>query len=94
MRKWLKKKWRWLRQNILNKQMILPAIIGELIFWSPVWVTAILAILISPWWWTVTGAVIAFWCAPLTPAIILQLSFILILGKLMNRRKKKQKQEA
>lgn len=92
MRKKLKKIWKWLRKNVLNRQMILPAIIAEIIFWIPVWIPAILAVTISEWWWTVTSATIVFWAGPFTPAIPLQLALILFVKKIIDyfNRSKKQ----
>ena len=85
MRRKLKEIWSWLRKNILNKQMILPAIIAEMIFWIPVWGPAILAITVSEWWWTITSATIVFWAGPLTPAIPLQIALILLIKKLFDK---------
>lgn len=74
----------------------LPAfIIAETIFWIPVWVPALLAIIINPWWWTVATAVIIFWAGPITPAIPLQIGFILLVERIIVKifSKKKQKKE-
>lgn len=70
--------------------MIIYILIAELIFWSPVIVTAILALLINPWFWTVTGAILLFWAGPFTPGVPLQLGLALalkgIVTKIKNRR--------
>ncbi len=80
MRKWLKEKWRWLRKNLLNREMLIFTLIGESIFWIPVWIPAVIAIMTrNNWWWTVSGGAIAFWSGPFTPAILLQLGLIFLL---------------
>ena len=62
----------------------LPAfLIAEAIFWIPVWVPAILALVINPWWWTAVTAVIAFWAGPFTPAIALQIGLIAAVERLI-----------
>lgn len=72
----------------------LPAfLIAETIFWIPVWVPFILGF-ISPWWWTITTAVIVFWAGPITPAIALQIGFIAAIERLIVKIKnKKEKKE-
>lgn len=83
-----KKVWRWLRENALNKQMIVYVIIAEVIFWAPCIVTALLAITINPWWWTAFGAICAFWAGPLTPAVPLQIGLAILIKKIVKRKKK------
>ena len=74
------------------KDTLLPICLAEIIFWIPVWVSALLAVIISPWWWIIAGSVITFWCLPLTPAIGLQIGFIVFFERMWNKRKnKKQK---
>ena len=90
MRKKLKETWKWLRQNILTKKMILPTLIAETIFWSPVIVTTLLALIVDVRWWTAVGAICVFWAGPLTPAIPLQLALILFVSKLFKHNRKKQ----
>lgn len=68
--------------------MIVYVIIAELIFWSPVIVTAILALVISPWWWTVVTAIILFWTGPFTPAVPLQIALALSLKLIVTRIKR------
>lgn len=68
--------------------MILWVIIAELIFWSPVIVTAILALLIDPWYWTVTSAIMLFWAGPFTPAVPLQIGLAIALKTMYNKIKK------
>ena len=80
--------WRWLRKNVFCKSMIVYVIIAELIFWSPVIVTAILALVISPWWWTVVTAIILFWTGPFTPAVPLQIALALSLKLIVTRIKR------
>ena len=91
---WLKV-WEYVKYLWKHPKTTLPAfIIAELIFWSPVWVPAILALTISPWWWTVSTAVIAFWAGPFTPAIALQIGFIAALERLFVKiQSKKEKKE-
>lgn len=72
------------------RDTLLPAILAEIVFWIPVWVPALLALIISPWWWTVVGAVIAFWAGPFTPAIVLQLGLIAAFERIWNRIRKKK----
>lgn len=72
------------------KDTLLPICLAEIIFWIPVWVPALLAIIISPWWWAVAGSVITFWCLPLTPAIGLQIGFIVFFERMWNKRKNKK----
>lgn len=83
-----KKVWRWLRANALNKQMIVYVLIAELIFWSPCIVTALLAIIVNPWYWTVFGAICAFWAGPITPAVPLQIGLAVLIKKIVERKKK------
>lgn len=81
--------WRWLRKNVLNKDMFLSVIIAELIFWSPVIVTGLLAIIIDPWWWTACTAIILFWAGPFTPAVPLQIGLAVLIKKLSSAIKRK-----
>lgn len=83
--------WQWLRKNILNKEMFLSVVIAELIFWSPVIVTGLLAIIINPWWWTVCTAIILFWAGPFTPAVPLQIGLAFLIKKLSSAIKRKIK---
>lgn len=85
MKERLKKIWLWLRKEIFVKEMILYVIIAELIFWSPVIITAILALIINPWFWTACGTIILFWSGPFTPAIPLQLGLAVGLKKLITK---------
>ena len=86
----LKSIWRYLRVNILTKDMILWVIIAELIFWSPVIVTAFLALVINPWYWTVTSAIMLFWAGPFTPAVPLQIGLALALKGIYNKIRRKK----
>ena len=85
----MKKVWRWLRANALNRQMIIYVLIAEAIFWSPCIVVGFLAVTVDAWWWTVFGAICAFWCAPLTPAVTLQLGLAIMIKKIVERKRKK-----
>jgi hypothetical protein len=84
----LKKVWKWLRVNALNKQMIVYVLIAEAIFWSPCIVTGILAVTISSWWWTAFSAICVFWAGPFTPAVPLQIGLAVLIKKLVERKKK------
>lgn len=88
----MRRLWKWLRKNALNKEMLFWIIIAELIFWSPCIVTGILA-LQNPWWWTAFGAICAFWAGPFTPAIPLQLALALVLKKIFVRKRKTDKND-
>lgn len=70
-------------------------IIAELIFWSPVIVTGLLAIIIDPWWWTACTAIMLFWAGPFTPAVPLQIGLALALKGIYNKiRRKKNERRA
>jgi hypothetical protein len=88
-KEWLKSVWKWLREHLLNKEMIIPCIIGELVFWSPLIVTGLLAIIISPYYWTLFGAIYSIWVG-LLPAIPIQLAFIFFAKKIIDKFKKKK----
>jgi hypothetical protein len=83
MRNWLRQKWLWLKEKFFTRRMILPVIIGELIFWSPFIVTVPLAI-VYPMMWTVVGAIytVQVW---LLPAIPIQIALILFIAKIFKR---------
>lgn len=83
MKERLRKMWLWLRKEVFVKDMIVYIIISELIFWSPVIVVIILALIINPWFWTICGAIILFWSGPFTPAIPLQLGLALVIKKIV-----------
>ena len=83
-----RKIWRWLRKNALNKQMIVYVLIAEAIFWSPCVVTALLALIVNPWWWSAFGAICAFWAGPFTPAVPLQIALAVAIKKIVERKKK------
>ena len=88
MKEKLKKLWVWLRKHVLNKEMFIYVLIAEVIFWSPCIVTGILGIVVSPEYWGIFGAYIAFWANPLTPAIILQLALAGLLKKIFGKKEK------
>ena len=79
---------KWLRKNVLNKEMFLWILISELIFWSPSIVLGILAITANKAFWAPFGAYIAFWAGPFTPAMPLQFGLALLLKKIFKRRNK------
>ena len=89
----LKKLWQWLRKNVINKDMIVYFIIAELIFWSPCIVTAILAIIINPWFWTPFGLICAFWAGPFTPAVPLQIALAVAIKGIVEKVKKHRRQK-
>ena len=75
--------------------MILWVIIAELIFWSPVIVTSILALVIDPWFCTVSSAIMLFWAGPFTPAVPIQIGLALALKGIYNKiRRKKNERRA
>jgi hypothetical protein len=67
--------------------MILPTLIAELIFWSPLIITFILS-LFNPWWWTAVSGILLFWAGPFTPAIPIQISLIFLIKKIFKKFKK------
>lgn len=85
MRDRIRRLWKWLRKNVLNRGMIVYVLIAECIFWSPVIVTAILAIIVNKWFWSVTSAILLFWAGPLTPAIPLQIGLALAIKGIVHR---------
>lgn len=91
MKKKIKAAWGWLRKNVLNKDNLIGAVIAEIIFWSPLLITALFATLFSSWWWAAFWAIIAFWAGPFTPAIPLQLGLIVAVNKLLKKLKKEKK---
>lgn len=86
----LKKAWRWLRKEVLNKDMLLWVIVAEIIFWAPCIVGAILAVLFNAWFWTICTVYMAFWALPLTPAIPIQLGLAYGLKKLSEACKRRR----
>lgn len=86
----LKECWRWLRANVFTKDMFIWILLAELIFWSPVIVCGILAIVVNPWWWSAASTIIIFWSAPFTPAMPLQFGLAATLKVIYNKRKKRR----
>ena len=84
--------WKWLRKNAINREMLFYVLIAELIFWSPCIIMGILAIIISPKYWTIFGAICVFWAAPFTPAVPLQLGLAVLLKRLFRKKKEKIKE--
>lgn len=74
--------------------MIIYILIAELIFWSPVIITAILALVINPWFWTITSAILLFWAGPFTPAVPLQIGLAIAIKALVHRIKKNDKNKS
>ena len=85
--------WNYIKYLFKNpKEVLIPTLAAELVFWAPVWVCAIFAFIFSPWWWGVVTGVIAFWAGPFTPAIPLQLGLIAAFERIWNKiRKNKNK---
>ena len=75
-------------KQLFSKDLFVYLIVAELIFWSPCIITAIMAFY-NPYWWTVFGAIVAFWAGPFTPAILLQIGLAFGLKKLFSIRRKK-----
>ena len=65
--------------------MIIYILVAETIFWSPVIVTALLALIINPWFWAICSAIILFWSGPFTPAVPLQLGLAIGLKAIVNK---------
>ena len=61
-----KKFWDFLKHNWQYQ------LIASAIFWSPPVVIAILAIIISPWFWTLFGTLVTIWT--IMPAIPIQIA--------------------
>ena len=72
----------WIKNNITRKSYLICLLIAEVIFWLPNIVTAILAITVSKWFWTIFTAIIVFWSGPFTPAVPLQLALALVIEKI------------
>lgn len=85
----IKKIWAWLRKTILNEDMFVAFVLAEIIFWLPCIILGILAMTITPWFWTAFTAIIIFWTAPLTPGWALQIALAIFIKKLIDRFHKK-----
>lgn len=86
----LKRCWRWLKTNVFTKDMFLWIVLAEFIFWLPVIVCALLALIINPWYWTAASAIIVFWAGPFTPAMPIQFALAGGLKAMYNKCKKKK----
>ena len=73
--------------------MIIYVLIAELIFWSPVIITALLALIINPWFWTICSAIMLFWAGPFTPAVPLQIGLAIGIKTIVNKLRRKKKDE-
>lgn len=82
LRRLIKKIINWIKNNITRKSYLICLLIAEVIFWLPNIVTAILAITVSKWFWTIFTAIIVFWSGPFTPAVPLQLALALVIEKI------------
>lgn len=63
--------------------MIAPFVVGELIFWAPIVIPAIIAIF-QPMMWTLVAAIYGVWVIAL-PAIPIQLTIIVLIKKLFDK---------
>lgn len=63
--------------------MILPTLLGELTYWSPLIVTSVIAFF-WPEFWAIVGAIYFVWVF-IFPAILIQIAFILFYKKLLRR---------
>ncbi|MBQ0114031.1 MAG: hypothetical protein KBT03_12955 [Bacteroidales bacterium] len=93
MKEKIKSAWKWLRKNVFNKEMIIPMLISEAIFWSPCIVTGIMGLCGYSKAWIWFSAVIAFWAGPFTPATELQIGLAFLIKKLF-KKKPKQSQDS
>ena len=84
--------WKWCKENVFKRDIIIWIIIAELIFWSPVIVSLILA-QFNAWWYGVGSVFILFWAGPFTPAVPLQIGLAIGLRKIYNKLKNKQKEK-
>lgn len=91
MKEKFKKLWQWLRREVLNKRMLLWLVIAEAIFWSPCIAGALLGVFFGPWYFTICAVYVAFWTAPFTPAIPLQIGLAYGLKKLAEACKRRRK---
>ena len=83
------KVWEYIKYLIKHPKTTLPAfLIAETIFWIPVWLPAVLYFITGEaWLWTIVGSVVLFWAGPITPAILLQVSFISLVERLITKTK-------
>ena len=84
----IKKIWQWFRKNILNKEMFVFVCIAECIFWSPCAVMAILAKIVSPYFWGVLSAYCSFWFLPITPGFAIRMGLAVSLKKIYDKKHK------
>jgi hypothetical protein len=78
---------------VSQKTTMIPAILlGELLFWSPLIVTGLLALLVDVGFWAAFAAIYGFWVW-LLPAIPIQIAFILLLNKLFLLIRKRKNKE-
>lgn len=85
----MKRVWLWIKQKLLTKDMILPTLLGELTFWSPLIAVGFLAVFIDAGYWALFGAIYGFWVFIL-PAIPIQLAFIAFFKLVINFLRGKQ----
>lgn len=71
----LKRAWLWIKTKLLTKEMILPTILGELLFWSPLITVGLLAIIVNAKYWALFASIYTVWVF-ICPAIPIQLLFI------------------
>lgn len=70
-------------KQVKGIQGIVSILLAEIIFWMPVWLPGLLGLLVNKWWYSAAAAVVAFWAGPFTPAVPLQIGFILLIYKII-----------
>lgn len=91
MKNILKKIWKKITELFKNPiDLLIPFLFAEIVFWIPVWLPALLGVLISPWWFSAATAVILFWAGPFTPALLLQIIFIGFCTRVWKKIRKKR----
>ena len=81
---------RFVLNVVTDKTTLLSVLIAESVFWSPLIVTAVLAVIYSPKMWGAVGAIVAFWCMPFTPAVALQIGLVALIRGLIIKFKKRR----
>ena len=89
----IKKAWKWLRKNVINKETLPFFLIAEAIFWSPVIVCGILGLVVDAWYWSISCGIILFWTGPFTPGFELQILLTLLLKRIFGKKKKEDSEE-
>jgi hypothetical protein len=79
----MKRLWKYLRTNWLNRDMFLPFCLGELTYWCPYFVLIPIAC-INPTFWAVVASFYTVYTL-ITPAIVVQATLIIFYKKVINR---------